>query len=94
MATGWGFQSFARPVVPAAIVCSTMPKRKLTTAEFVAIDKHNALLIAAADTNLDGLMQILPKDRSDNAKGKIRYWKAVRSALRWSTEIARQRVYE
>ena len=69
-----------------------MAERKLTENEYLAIEKHNRLLIAGADTSLVDLRDIPVRDRTDIIKGRIAYWAHVKSALHWSTEIAKQRL--
>lgn len=59
--------------------------------EYHAIVEHNTKLLVGAENAIAKLKQIPASQRTDLLVAKLDHWKKIRSALRWSLGIAKQR---
>lgn len=70
-----------------------MPRepKPLTLLGLEIILDHNENLSSAAQRSVDRFRQVLSRGPNVDAEKQLTYWKNVRSALRWSSGIAKQR---
>lgn len=68
-----------------------MSGQLLTQSNFEAIVCHNQSLIAGCDKAIAKLKSIPKEKRTSLVENHIDHWEKMKSALKWSTAIARQK---
>lgn len=69
----------------------TRERKPLTLLGLEIILDHNENLSAAAQKSINRFSEMLSRGHNIDAEKQLTYWRNVRSALRWSSGIARQR---